>query len=246
MINPIEYFTEPLKEGYTFEKTLVLGIIFLLFVFLIYKILKKLKVKINYLFSLSIFFYILFGASLRVLMDLKILNSILLVTPNIWLIVGSITLLSLLINRKNYKMFLIIGIILSMLPFSLLIPNFKNFYGFSLVFFFILPVIFVLKHVKTSLSNKAIIFSQYFDGIVAYVSVKYFSDKLVEQHLLANILFSYLPELYIFVKLFFGFLVAFLIDREKLTKFQKNYLKLVIAAFGATTSTRSFLLLLSV
>ncbi|MEM5831581.1 MAG: DUF63 family protein [Candidatus Aenigmatarchaeota archaeon] len=247
MINPIEYFTNPLKEGYTFEKTFVLGIIALIAIFLIYKILKKLKVKIDKKFSFSIFFYILFGSSIRVLVDLKIINSILFVTPNLWIFTGLITLIFLLISKKlGEKFFLYAGIFLCIIPLSFLIPHLKNYYGFSLVFFLLLPLIFVLKNIKISLSNKAVIFSQYLDAVAAYVSVKFFSEKLVEQHLLANFFFSILPESFIFVKLFAAFLIVFLIDKEKLTKFQKNYLKLVIASLGTATSTRSFLLLLSI
>ncbi|MEM5880977.1 MAG: DUF63 family protein [Candidatus Aenigmatarchaeota archaeon] len=247
MKNPIEYFTNPLKEGYTFEKTFVLGIIALVAVFLIYKILKKLKVKIDKKFSLSIFFYILFGSSVRVLVDLGIINSILFVTPNIWIFTALITLTFLLISKKiGEKFFLYSGIFLCMIPLSFLVPHLKNYYGFSLVFFFLLPLIFVLNNVKISLSNKAIIFTQYLDAITAYISIKFFSEKLAEQHLLANFFFSILPESFIFIKLFAAFLIVFLIDKEKLTKLQKNYLKLVIASLGAATSTRNFLLLISI
>lgn len=250
MINPIEYFLDPLKEGYTFEKTLILAIIFVISVFLIYKLLKRLKVKINKNFAIAIFFYVLFGSSLRVLVDLNIINSILFVTPNIYIFVGVITIVSLIINQvlkiKNYSLFILVGIFLYSISFTILFPHLKNLNGLLLTFLNLIPGIIVLRFLSVSRENKITIFSQYFDGTVAYVSIKYFSDKLYEQHLLANLIFSIYPELFPIIKFLVTMFIVLYIDKLKFDSFLTNYIKLIISILGFATSIRSFLLLLSI
>jgi len=255
VLKVLEYFLEPLKEGYTLEKTLILALIFVFSAFLVYKFLKKIRVKIDRYFSFSIFFFILFGSSIRVLVDLEYFFSIIFVTPNIWIFVSLLTIFSLLLSKffekkfkiKYYKIFSAIGISISLPFLFLVLLNFKNYLGLFLTILFSIPALVIFKVLKLNSSNSVTIFSQYFDGIVAYISIKFFSDKLIEQHLFANIIFSIFPELFPVVKFLIPFFIVYFLDKEKgFDNFQKNFIKMVIAIHGFSISIRSFLLLLSV
>lgn len=57
------------REGYTIVSELTYGLILVVSLFLIYKLLKKLKISINWIFCLSLMPYIVFGPIARVLED---------------------------------------------------------------------------------------------------------------------------------------------------------------------------------
>ena len=78
--------------GYTIESTTIFSIILIIFVYLIFWVLKFLKIKVDRRLAIAILPFILLGSSLRVLKDAGILESCLFQTPSIYFFVLGITL----------------------------------------------------------------------------------------------------------------------------------------------------------
>ncbi|MEM7825938.1 MAG: DUF63 family protein, partial [Candidatus Aenigmatarchaeota archaeon] len=175
LYNYLEFLLKPaIETGYTWDKTLIYGIILILGVLLIFKLLKKLKVKIDGKFSLAIFPFVIFGGVLRVLRDLGILTSFLFATPYIYFLVAFITiftlLLSLFIEKKfgiSYtKIVFSTGFILFSLAIAK-IPSLNLTRVFYVLTFFFPFLIFILL-IKWKKQNKAVTLIQTFDGITTF------------------------------------------------------------------------------
>ena len=71
----VNYFMDPHMIGYTPEKTIVLAIFFVIGVYVIYEILKRLNIKIDIRFAVAIAPFIVLGSILRVLVDSNVISS---------------------------------------------------------------------------------------------------------------------------------------------------------------------------
>ena len=245
----LDYFLHPKKTGYDIPKTLTYGIIFILAILLIFKILKKLKIKIDKKLALAISPYIVFGGAIRVLQDAGILNSYLFVTPGIYVfvfsIVFSLILLGLLLERKKgipyFKPVFLIGIILAALPLAFL--EIVNFYGIGLVILFYLPWVLIFYFLKTwSLENRLVTLVQMFDATVTFTALQFFGFG--EQHVLPTLLIKlFSPVSFVFVKLITVVLILILIDKLAEDKEFSRFLKLCIGILGGATGSRDFIAL---
>jgi uncharacterized membrane protein len=247
----LKFLAKPaIETGYTWDKTLIYGIILIVAVFLIFKMLKKLKVKIDGKFSLSIFTFVLFGGVLRVLRDLGILTSFLFATPYIYLLVASITILTLLISllleRKfgisYHKLIFLTGFIL----FSIAVAEISKFdfirAVYVLTFFF--PFLIFISLIKWSKANKAVTLIQTLDGITTFVSINFFGYG--EQHILPSfIIQTFGTFTFPLIKIIAIVLALILIDKFFEDREMKNFVKLCIAILAGGTSTRDFTCLLS-
>jgi uncharacterized membrane protein len=247
----LKFLAKPaIETGYTWDKTLIYGIILIVAVFLIFKMLKKLKVKIDGKFSLSIFPFVLFGGVLRVLRDLGILTSFLFATPYIYLLVASITILTLLISllleRKfgisYHKLIFLTGFIL----FSIAVAEISKFdfirAVYVLTFFF--PFFVFISLIKWSKANKAVTLIQTLDGITTFVSINFFGYG--EQHVLPSfIIQTFGTFTFPLIKIIAIVLALILIDKFFEDREMKNFVKLCIAILAGGTSTRDFTCLLS-
>ncbi len=94
------YFVNPILNisGYNWVNTFVYALILILAVFLVYKLLKFLKIKIDGKFALSLAPYILLGSVLRVLRDAGFFTSPVFVSPLLYILVFIITLFFLLFS----------------------------------------------------------------------------------------------------------------------------------------------------
>jgi uncharacterized membrane protein len=99
-----EYYVDPIKygEGYNWVNTLTYGIILIIASLLIYRYLKP-RVDMDRKFYLSVSTFVLVGGSARVLKDMDVSESYLLVTPLIYFLVFAITICSLIITLKIWK-----------------------------------------------------------------------------------------------------------------------------------------------
>ena len=245
----LDYFFHPKKTGYDIPKTLTYGIIFILAILLIFKILKRLKVKIDKKLALAISPYIVFGGAIRVLQDAGILNSYLFVTPGIYVfvfsIVFSLILLGLLLERKKgipyFKPVFLIGIILAALPLAFL--EIVNFYGIGLVILFYLPWVLIFYFLKTwSLENRLVTLVQMFDATVTFTALQFFGFG--EQHILPTLLIKlFSPVSFVFAKLITVVLILILIDKFAEDKEFSRFLKLCIGILGGATGSRDFIAL---
>lgn len=245
----LDYFLHPKKTGYDVPKTLTYGIIFILAILLIFKILKKLKIKIDKKLALAISPYIVFGGAIRVLQDAGILNSYLFVTPGIYIFVFSIVfsaiLFSIYLEKKKgipyFKPVFLIGIILAALPLAFL--EIINFYGIGLVILFYLPWVLIFYFLKTwSLENRLVTLIQMFDATVTFTALQFFGFG--EQHILPTFLIKlFSPVSFVFAKLIIVVLILILIDKFTEDKEFGRFLKLCIGILGGATGSRDFIAL---
>ncbi len=245
----LDYFLYPKKTGYDLPKTLTYGIIFIIAIFLIFKVLRKLKIEIDKKLVLAISPYIVFGSAIRVLQDAKILNSYLFVTPGIYFFVFCIIFPLILIFKflekktkiSYYKPVFIIGIILASIPLPFL--EIKNFYGIFLSILFYAPWVLIFYFFKKwNLENKLVTLIQMFDATVTFTSIQFFGFS--EQHILPTFLINiFSPASFLFAKFFAVVLVLILIDKFSEDKEFNKFLKLCIGILGGATGTRDFIAL---
>jgi uncharacterized membrane protein len=247
----LDYFA-PIKTGYTFEKTAVFALVLVVAAYLIFLLLKKLKVKIDRRLSVAIAPYVLVGGVLRVVKDLEIVKSYWFVTPGIYFFVFFITVsvlfISLLLEKKfkipYFKTLFLFGLLALSFLIALIRPS--NFYGLALVLVFYLPLVLVFSLLKKwSLANRITVLVQLFDATATSVAMKFFSYS--EQHVVPNAVISLVGEPFVFVVLKMIVIIAalILIDKFSDDKEFNNYLKLCIGILGGGTGTRDFTCLLT-
>lgn len=246
----ISYFTDPTAIGYTPEKTLILALILVFAVSVIYEILKKLKIKVDWKLAVGVVPYVLLATVLRVLQDAGTFNTVWLITPGIYVtmifFILSVLAVSILIERKfgipYFKILFATGILAIALFLPLL--NFVNLEGFLLVSAFYAPWIIVLYLVKWNVANKLVTAAQMFDATSTFVALQYFG--YYEQHVVPSIFINiFSPISFVFLKIVGIVAILLLLDRFKGDEEFNNYLKLIIGILGLGTGTRDFLRLLA-
>jgi uncharacterized membrane protein len=242
-----EYF---ISSGYNLVNTTVYAILFVISAYLIFLLLKKLRIKIDKKLAIAITPFVFFGSSVRVLVDRKIIETFLFVSPTIYIVVFSLTITSLLAAKfleKKYKIaypktLFIIGLLFTLFPISAM--KIVNFYGALLIALFLLPWVVILAIAKWSVENKLTSLIHIFDATTTFVSIQFFG--YVEQHILPNIFINaFCPFSFVLVKAVTILLILVLIDKNCKDKQFKNYLKLVIGILGAATGIRDFLRILA-
>jgi uncharacterized membrane protein len=237
--------------GYTVESTTIFAIILIIAVYVIFKALKFLRIKIDKRLAIAISPYVILGSSIRVLKDSGMIGNCLFQTPGIYFFIFSITfsllIISSIIERKKYipyyKITFVIGLFLAGPVLGLI--QYRNFTGVGYVIAYFIPWIILLKLIPWSTENKVVTGLQTFDGTVTFVSLNYFGYS--EQHILPRYLINLFGTPFSFVVLKFLALVAvlFVIDKYSDDKEFNNYIKLIIGILGASTGIRDFLRLFS-
>jgi len=242
-----KYFASP---GYNTVNTTVYAVLFMLSAYVIFLVLKKMKVRIDKRFATAVAPFVLLGSSIRVLVDSNVLKSFLFVSPTIYLIIAAFTLAcvvaSLFLEKKcripYHKTLFVMGLAPGLLP--LFIIKFTNFYAAFLISLFILPWLALLAIAKWSRENKIVSLIHIFDSTTTAVSLEFFG--YTEQHVVPNIFINALgPFSFVLVKAIAIFVILIVIDRYCKNREFRNYLKLVIGILGAATGTRDFLRLLA-
>lgn len=245
-----EYFCG--TNGYNSWNYTAFGLTLLFFIYIIFKLLKGLKIKIDEKLALSVSPFILFGSSVRVLKDAGIFTSCVFQTPGIYFITFFITFLTILLSnflqRKYgipyYKLTFLSGLLLAS-PFLGML-GYKNFIGIGYVLLYFLPWLVVLKIIPWLLENKIVLSLHLFDATTTYVSIHFsgilWDVRYIEQHPLPTYLMNLTgtPFSFVLLKFFMVSLALLLIDRYSKEKDFNNYLKLLIGILGAATGTRDF------
>jgi len=254
-VNIIEQLLAPGSPTYTIESTLTYSIILIATAYVVFKLLRKLKINVDRELAIAVSPYIILGAALRVLKDAGFVTSYVFQTPGIYILVFAATLgsmlLSLLVKRKfnvpYYKTTFLIGVLL--IPFVLSHLQAVNLYGGALVALFFLPWIVVSKFVKWSAENKIVTLLHLFDATTTAVSMNFFG--YAEQHVLPTFLINIFgPFSFIFFKLLAIGSILLIIDRfaDTITKEDKEfilYIKLIIGILGAATGSRDIITLVA-
>lgn len=123
------YYVEPVinDSGYNPVNTVTWAIVLGIFIFLIHRAFKRYGIGFSGRFIFATTPYIIAGSSLRVVEDAELINppiSYLLITPLIYFLVASVTLIALFISRRftgGYGLYSAIGILWSILNLLLLI-----------------------------------------------------------------------------------------------------------------------------
>jgi uncharacterized membrane protein len=263
------YYLDPIRgdEGYNLVNTFTWAIVLGICIFGVFKLLKKLEVKINPEFILSIVPFVLAGSSLRVLEDspADIFHppySYLLITPNIYFLVFVITVVFLWISIRLQKAGLVkdyhpvfagFGLTWFILNLGALlyfedvvvpyVPVFVLGAGTGLTLIFYL----VARHLKSTIFtdplNLSILLAHLLDASSTYIGI----DKLgyFEKHVLPSYLIKLTDTALVMyplkIVIFVG--VIYLLD----TQFEKDdestnlkmLIKLVIIVLGLSPATRN-------
>jgi uncharacterized membrane protein len=246
----LDYFLYPQTSGYDVPKTLLYGVVLVIAAYLIYKLLKKLKVKVDRRLAVAVAPYVVFGSATRVLVDSGIFNSYFLVTPGIYFLVTSIVIsllfLSIVLDKKKnipyFKTLFISGVLLSSFPISFVRP--VNFYAALVVAFLFAPWPLILKFVKWKNENKFVTMLHMFDATTTFTAMSFFG--YYEQHVLPSFIIGLShPAIFILAKAVVVVSSLIAIDKFSSDKEFNNYIKLCIGILGAATGARDFLRLVA-
>lgn len=247
------YFVNPIifNQGYNIVNTTVYALILVIAAYMVYSALRKLKIKIDKRLAISVAPFILLGSSARVLVDSGLTNTFLLITPLIYFVIFAVTFAVLLISRyiekrfkiPYYKIMASVGIVLVLIPVSLIRIGNPVALVYVLAFYAIWPIAFYL--IKWNVANKVVASIEMFDATNTSVALYFFGYS--EQHVVPNIFISLFgsPWAFIPIKAVAVIAALVLIDRYSDDKEFNNYLKLVIGILGGATSVRDFLRLIA-
>ena len=251
-----ENFIAPLCHYYTTIGTLTYGIILIFVVWGTYKLLRRLKIKIDKRFFIGLLPFIIYGGWTRALRDhmLGIYNSNLFCSPPIYFFIFAITWVSILVGlfiekrtKKKYtydKAMLATGSL--MLLYNLTLTRISNFDGFFIILGLASAwaiVFFSISHFKPkwlSKINAGILASHLLDASSTFTALTFFGYH--EQHVLPTFLIEMFGPWVMFpLKIVVVWPVLYLIDRSDEDEFFKNMLKIMILILGLSLGIRDFL-----
>jgi len=238
----VEYFTNPLAEGYTFGKTLSYSLFFLIISVIIFKIANKNRVKINLKLFFSFLPYLTLASTVRVLRDYLILESIIFVTPWIQILFLLPFFLFLFLCKKFKqetleKVFLIFSLFLLGIAFSYLpIKNWKAIIFSTLILIF---SYFIINKTNYSNINKLLIFSVIYEFSITMVNVFYFN--FYEQHFLTRYIMESFPILYPLIRIFIVLLLIKTLDNYIKETQTNNFFKILLTTISLFIGIRNCL-----
>ena len=255
----LDEFWYPLfRDGpYTTGETLIYAAIFIFFVFLTFKIFKKIDVKFNKSFYLGWTLWIFAMASVRVLEDYEILTSRLFITPYIdFLFSGIVLFLIILFKHLDKKKFVSFNRVWVASPLIILLPALvyipiRNPKGVLIVMgLFVMSIIFIhllsqKKKLKTffSFENKTILSAHLLDASATVTAIAFFGAY--EKHVLPSYLINIFGPWVMFpLKLLVVGFVLYYLDKEETDAYETKYIKLFIFSLGIGTGLRDILQIL--
>jgi len=243
------YFIAPIiyAQGYNSINTSVYAVTFVIAAYLIFKLLKKINVKIDRKLVLAITPFVVIGSLFRVLYDAGFVTSQLFVSPSIYFVVFAITIIILFVSlfiQKRFKIgyhktMFVTGLMIAAVTVGLF--EVRNAAGAAIDIGIFLPIVIVLYFAKWGIENKIVLSLQMFDATTTFTSLQFFNYR--EQHVLPNVFINALglgPISFIPLKAIAVVIVLILIDKYSDDKQFANYLKILIGILGAATSLRDF------
>jgi len=257
-INPITYGT-----GYNIYNTITYAIIFVVAAFLVYKLLKFMKIKIDNRLLFGIIPYVVLGGLLRALEDAAVVSGAWFKTPLIYVLIFVIAFAALLlsigigrISKYSYhKVWFGIGIIILIAGFAFV--NFINSFSFFSIVGITIFWIFALLAVKRfaaikkyrsiekflSAENMLLIIVHMFDASTTFTALNFFN--YFEQHVMPNFLIGMFGPVVMFpLKLIVVMLVLFVLDRELIKKQdleKRQFIKILVLILGLAPGLRNLL-----
>lgn len=263
------YYLDPIRgdEGYNLVNTITWAVVLGICIFGVFKLLKKLNVKITPTFILSILPFVLAGSSLRVLEDspADIFHppfSYLLITPNIYFLVFGITVVCLWLSIRLQKAGLVkdyhpifasfglawflinLGVLLHfesiVVPY---VPVFVIGAGTGLTFAFYLVARRLKSTIFTDPLNLSILLAHMMDASSTYIGIDnlgYFEKHVLPSYLIkltGTALVMYPLKLIIFVGVLYVLDTQF--DEDEESNNLKMLIKMVILVLGLSPATRN-------
>jgi len=266
-----EFFVEPIlsHSGYNLINTLVYAVILLAIAFfVVFPFFRKKGIFFDFNFFKSVFPFIVFGSAIRIFEENHsavyfelfersadpLSFGFYTVSPGIYILVGLLTIFSLIISfflskflkREPLQIFMGIGLLLSVPVVLFHLINLVNFFEFFFVLVFTALIVFVLKFLNGKLNqnilssnlNLAVLFGQTLDGVATFTALSFFSSYS-EQHVFSNfIIESFSPFAFIIVKVLLALLVLWYVDKEVEDEKLKNFIKLFVLIIGFAPGIR--------
>ncbi len=250
-----EYFILPIINGtgYNIYNTIAYGVIFIVASLLVYKVLIKMKIKIDEKFIISSIPFIVLGGFLRAAEDIMqsagLGKNILLITPLIYVVVFVIAFFSLVIiksfTNNFHKPWSFVGIIclLSFSPYllyakSFLVEAFATIVFLSLIW---IIIIFGLGKITSFFKkiNAFVLSSHMFDATTTFVALSNYS--YFEQHVVTGFFINMFGPAVVFALKFIVVSLVLLIFDKNFKKNENNYLKFIVLLLGLGPGMRNFL-----
>jgi uncharacterized membrane protein len=258
-----EYFLKTMCYQYNVVNTVVYGLILAAAVFGTYKLLEKLKIKIDKKLFCAIMPFIIFGGSARALRDHTEISTIfqsvpqLFCSPIIYFVIFAIALGSLLLGIALQKKFKIgywkvmcsVGLLI--LVYNIINFRIENWAAVAMIgglFAFWIALFFGFSHFRPKIfsrMNAGILSSHFMDASSTFVALTFFG--YVEQHVLPSFLIDLAggPAAGAWIMFPMKILVVggvlLLLDKYSEDEQFKNFLKLIILILGLALGTRDFL-----
>lgn len=257
------YFVIP---GYNTVNTLTYGLILALTVFGIVPVLKRIKIKLDKKFFFSVSPFIVFGATMRELVDrgfgvygiiepAPYPKNFWVVAPGIYLtmfvLASVVLLLSIKLFKKRYHhAFFSIGLLLALYNISLILPNMENLAALMLILTIstvvsALVILFAKSHLRFLLyeKNYLIVVAHILDATATFVGIDFLG--YTEKHVLPGFLIEYFGSAWIMfpLKLIVVIPAIYIIDDEmKNDETGRRFIKFVIVILGLGPAIRDTVL----
>ncbi len=258
-----EYFVLPIKEnqGYNPVNTLAYAIILGIAVLLLYKMLKRMEIKVDERFFRALIPYIILGPLMRSMTDVGILpRTYLTVSPGGYFVIAAFAIASLYVvwrrckGEKLYPLYRDFGwVLVGGLLFILIINIGKVGFNWRVLGYFI-PALFVAeltiwlltKKFKLIKDNSTLFYTHFYDATTTFVGIQFFG--FWEQHVLARWLMETFgtPAVMYLEKFLILLPVVWILDREMKDEDPDliNFVKLTIFILGFGPGTRNLLIML--
>ncbi len=265
-----DYFIQPIwsRTGYNAVNTLAYAAIAILAVYLLHRALKG-RVRFDEGFVRSVLCFVLLGSTMRVVTDaidtgvFKAVTPIhqlvldshiwdygyLTVTPGIYIVTAAILLISMaaLYRMKRMELLGYVGLALWLPQFLLLLP-FMNYIAYSLPILVLaaVPAYISLKYFKDRILA-AIVAGQALDGAATFFIIDVFSGltgkAYFEQHVFSAGIGEIAGTYFAFylLKVGIAFAAAYVIQKEKMGKEDRNYIALLLMIMGFAPGIRDLL-----
>ena len=251
-----EYFIRPMVERTVYNpiNTITYAIIALISLYIVYRIFKKNNVSVDNYFIYSLLAFVVFGSAKRVVTDAtdkifinEMINELYAynffkISPGIYIFTASLFFLSLFIEYKfkikNFTLYA--GGFLAGIHLLILIPFISNFLAFIAIMFLATLVFYASKLYFKKLLPSLLVFSHSLDGAATFIAIEFFGYS--EQHVLASFIgetFGYIG--FFLLKFAIAFIFAYLVEKEKMSQYDKNFFYAVAIVAGLAPGLRDVL-----
>jgi uncharacterized membrane protein len=249
-----EYFVDPIKygEGYNWVNTITYGLVLIAATYIVYRYLKP-RITLDEKFYYSVSTFILVGASARVIKDMGVSESYILVTPLIFFLIFGITFVSLIVTvrlfKEDYYKYLVgIALVLFCGILIILIVNAETFNAGALVYIVVTAAaVTVLVHYVSKFLHLEFITKniEIMGGHMLDASATSFGLALYgyfEQHMVPGLFINITGTPFVMFPLKIAVVGVVLSAVEDIKEDgYRNFIKLVVLILGAAPGLRDLL-----